>query len=135
MEAQPQRDGICVFSPSPLSTVTVEQGGEAPEVHFHAGGQGFWVARMASVLGARTTLCAPFGGEPGRVLRLLIEAEQVEVRAIECVEANGGYIHDRSGGGRPPCTPFPPGPRSPPVASTTATVGRGRNSTATRESS
>ena len=41
----------------------------------HAGGQGFWVARLAATLGADVMLCCALGGEPGRVLQGLIEAE------------------------------------------------------------
>ncbi len=43
-------------------------GPDRPEVHVHAGGQGFWVARMAAKLGAEVALCCALGGEPGRVL-------------------------------------------------------------------
>jgi 1-phosphofructokinase len=90
-----------VFAPSPLFTITVEDGrlGRA-EVHFHAGGQGFWVARMACVLGVSTVLCGPFAGESGRVLKLLIEAAGVRVRATGCSAPNGGYLHDRRDGER-----------------------------------
>jgi 1-phosphofructokinase len=70
-----------VFAPSPLLTITVEAGPDRPEVHLHAGGQGFWVARLAATLGADVTLCCALGGEPGRVLRGLIEAEPIELRA------------------------------------------------------
>jgi sugar/nucleoside kinase (ribokinase family) len=72
---------IAVFAPSPLLTITVEAGPDRPEVHLHAGGQGFWVARLAATLGADVTLCCALGGEPGRVLRGLIEAEPIELRA------------------------------------------------------
>jgi 1-phosphofructokinase len=92
---------ICVFTPSPLYTITIENGAdEQPEVHFHAGGQGFWVARMVTNLAGPALLCGPFGGEPGRVLRSLIEAENVRVRAVPSQGANGGYIHDRRSGQR-----------------------------------
>ena len=92
---------ICVFDPSLIYTVTVERGaGEEPEVHFHAGGQGFWVARMATSLGMATTLCTPFGGESGHVLSALIGAAHIDVRAVPCRGWNGGYIHDRRGGER-----------------------------------
>ena len=37
---------LAVFGPSPLLTVTIEPGADRPEVHLHAGGQGFWVARL-----------------------------------------------------------------------------------------
>ena len=91
---------IAVFAPSPLLTVTIEPGTDRPEVHLHAGGQGFWVARLAATLGAEVTLCCALGGEPGRVLSGLIEAEPVELRATASGTPNGVYIHDRRGGER-----------------------------------
>ena len=45
-------------------------GTDRPEVHLHAGGQGFWVARLAATLGAEVRLCCALGGEPGRVLKV-----------------------------------------------------------------
>lgn len=100
-ETQEIERRICVFTPSPLYTVTVEQGTDTdPEVHFHAGGQGLWVARMTTRLEIPTTLCAPFGGESGRVLMALLEAEQVDIRPVSCQGPNGGYLHDRRSGQR-----------------------------------
>src|SRR5690606_27381957 len=64
------------------------------EVHLHAGGQGFWVARMAARLGARVTLVGAFGGESGTALRALIEAEGIAVRAIETCRPNAVWISD-----------------------------------------
>lgn len=46
------------------------------------------------------TPCGPFGGESGRVLRMLIEAERVALRAVASQAVNGGYVHDRRGGER-----------------------------------
>ena len=47
---------ICVFSPSPLVRVTLEQrSGPQDEVHVHAGGQGVWVSRMIRVLLSHVT--------------------------------------------------------------------------------
>lgn len=54
---------LTIFAPSPILTVTVEPGPRGEEVHFHAGGQGVWVARMAAGLGARVTLCTSLGGD------------------------------------------------------------------------
>ena len=89
-----------MFAPSPLLTITVEPGTDRPEVHLHAGGQGFWVARLAATLGAEVTLCCALGGEPGRVLKGLIEAEPLTLRAAAGGTPNGVYIHDRRGGER-----------------------------------
>jgi 1-phosphofructokinase len=96
-----KREGrMAVFAPSPLLTVTIEPGSDRPEVHLHAGGQGFWVARMAARLGADVTICCTLGGEPGGVLRGLIEAEPLTLRAADAETANGVYVHDRRGGDR-----------------------------------
>lgn len=98
-EVAPER--VCVFSPSPLFTVTVEDGPEeTAEIHFHAGGQGVWVARMIGALGGEPILCAPLGGESGVVLRALLEAENVPLREVSCSGSNGGYLHDRRSGER-----------------------------------
>lgn len=91
-----------VFAPSPVVTVTIEAvgGDDHPEVHFHAGGQGIWIARMMHQLGATVTLCAALGGETGAVLRALIEREGLELRAVPSDSWNGAYVHDRREGPR-----------------------------------
>lgn len=96
----PANPRIAVFSPSPLLTVTIELGADRPEVHLHAGGQGFWVARLAATLGAEVTLCCALGGEPGGVLRGLIDAEPLILRAADADTPNGVYVHDRRSGAR-----------------------------------
>jgi 1-phosphofructokinase len=99
--ARSRQRTMAVFAPSPLLTVTVEQGPAGdPEVHLHAGGQGFWVSRMAVALGARVILCCPLGGESGPVLQERIEDEGVEVRSVRCRGANAAYVHDRRQGSR-----------------------------------
>jgi 1-phosphofructokinase len=91
---------IVVFAPSPMLTITVEAADTAmPEIHLHAGGQGFWVARMATLLGANVSLCCALGGESGAVLRTLIARENVELLAVECDSPNGVYIHARRASG------------------------------------
>jgi 1-phosphofructokinase len=93
--------GVCVFGPSTIVTVTVETGeDDADEIHLHAGGQGFWVARLLGRLGVPVTLCSVFGGESGRVARALVEDEQIDVRAVGRQAPNGAYVHDRRGGER-----------------------------------
>lgn len=89
-----------MFAPSPVVTVTIEHVGGVPEVHFHPGGQGFWVARMAAVLGADVTLCAPIGGEPGKVLAALLEDEPLSLKAVSTQGWTGVYVHDRREGER-----------------------------------
>lgn len=110
-----ERAAIAVFAPSPVLTVTVESSPIAKptaksEVHLHAGGQGFWVARMAASLGARVLLCVPLGGESGTVLRTLLEVEGIDVLAVRTAGANAAYLHDRRSGERHKIveTPSPP---------------------------
>ena len=93
---------VTVFAPTPLLTVTVEVEleGQPPEIHVHAGGQGFWVARMLSRLGVQAELCSPFGGDTGALIRGLVEGEGVRLRAINSARSNGGYVHDRRDGTR-----------------------------------
>jgi 1-phosphofructokinase len=101
-EASParHREALSVFGPSLVLTITIEAGPERPSVHLHAGGQGFWVARLAATLGADVTLCCALGGEPGLVLRSLIEAEPIKLKAAPTSAPNGVYIHDRRSGER-----------------------------------
>lgn len=100
MHEQPR---ACVFAPSPLLTITVEGvpdervGGE---VHLHAGGQGFWIARLLVELGVDVVLCSSFGGETGMVARTLVAERGVEVRSIDAGGGNGAYVHDRRSGER-----------------------------------
>ncbi|MGZ4307110.1 MAG: hypothetical protein ACXVSL_19835 [Solirubrobacteraceae bacterium] len=51
-------------------------------------------------MGAEVTLCCALGGEPGRVLKGLIDPEPISVRAAAGGTPNGVYIHDRRGGER-----------------------------------
>jgi 1-phosphofructokinase len=97
----------CVFAPSPLLTVTIEafpEGDErdddAGDLHLHAGGQGFWIARLLCELGVAVQLCTTLGGETGEVVRSRIVAEGVDLRAVEVTGSNGGYVHDRRSGER-----------------------------------
>jgi 1-phosphofructokinase len=95
------KGSICVLAPGLIYTVTIESvGGGGEEVHFHAGGQGLWIARMAGALGESVDLCAPIGGESGQILRRLVLTENVTLHAVEVQGSSGGYIHDRRGGER-----------------------------------
>jgi 1-phosphofructokinase len=69
-----RRPRVCVFAPAPLLTVTIETGSGSgtDEIHLHAGGQGFWIARLVAELGVDVVLCGSFGGETGRVARALV---------------------------------------------------------------
>jgi len=91
-----------VYAPAPQLTITIETGSSGDdEIHLHAGGQGFWIARLLSELGIRTTLCASFGGETGAVLQALVRRGPIqEVVSVSAASANGAYVHDRRDGQR-----------------------------------
>jgi 1-phosphofructokinase len=98
-----RRPRACVLAPTPLLTVTIEgtaQGHAEAEVHVHAGGQGFWVARLLAELDVDVGLCATFGGETGTIVRHLISETGVRIIDIEASGANGAYVHDRRHGER-----------------------------------
>jgi 1-phosphofructokinase len=90
---------LVVFAPSPVVTIMIERRPE-PEIHIHAGGQGFWTARMAARLGARVSLCAPLGGETGTVLEPLMASDGITLLSVATDRPNGAYIHDRRAGER-----------------------------------
>ena len=91
---------VGVFDPSLFVTVAVESHSHGDEIHFHAGGQGLWVARMIAVLGGRPTLCTALGDESGDVLRALLRREEIELRSPETASRNGAYVDDRRSGER-----------------------------------
>ena len=108
---------MCVFAPTPLFTVTLEQALDrgdrtGEQLHLHVGGQGMWVARMAATFGAHVIVCAPFGGETGDLARLLAEREGFEVRAVEAAGWTGAYVHDRREGERTELLDVAPQPLS-----------------------
>jgi 1-phosphofructokinase len=92
---------VVIFAPHPLLTVTIErEGPDRERVHFHAGGQGVWVARMVASLGALPVLCGFIGGEPGALLQGLLGALGGELRLVETASASGCYVTDRRSGRR-----------------------------------
>ena len=110
---------VCVHAPSLFLTVSIERpamagGGEqgratdgghgsAPdrdEMHFHPGGQGFWVARLLEHLGVRPVIVSPIGGESGSVLRGLVHTWGVGLRAVPVADDSPVYVHDRRDGER-----------------------------------
>lgn len=102
-----RRCTLAIFAPSPILTVTIESGSSCEEVHFHAGGQGVWVARMAAGLGADVSLCVPLGGESGTVLRALLDGKGIRVLGVATAGANAAYVHDRRSGERRPIVESP----------------------------
>jgi 1-phosphofructokinase len=91
---------VTVFAPNPLLNITIEARGGGDEIHVHAGGQGVWVARTAGELGADPVLCGFLGGEPGELLRPLLEALPGERRLVETAAPSGCSVVDRRAGGR-----------------------------------
>ena len=103
--AKPERpaemQGVAVIAPTPLLTVTIEANPDTQaELHIHAGGQGFWVARMAARLGGPATLVCVIGGDTGALLPGLVEREGVKLAAVPVASTCGWYVHDRRGGER-----------------------------------
>jgi 1-phosphofructokinase len=91
---------ICVFAPVLLLTVTLEtRGDDELELHVHCGGQGYWQARMARILGAEPVLCTILGGETGHVIQALVE-DGIRLRAVSSPHPTAAYVHDRRGGER-----------------------------------
>jgi len=93
---------VAIFGPHPLLTVSLEREGadERERIHFHAGGQGVWVARQAGELGAEPVLCGFVGGESGALLRPLLERLPGERRLVETAAESGCYVVDRRAGTR-----------------------------------
>ena len=92
---------VCVFAPSILVTVTVESGSEGfDDIHFHLGGQGYWIARLVRELGERPILVAPVGGEAGVVVRGLVRADGMDFAPVTTEGPTAAYIHDRRHGQR-----------------------------------
>ncbi len=98
-----------VFAPAPLLEVIVEAG-DPPDVHFHAGGQGFWVGRMIASLGVEVTLCSTFAGESGDLVRTLVEREDLRLRSVDRAGVSPCTIQDRRDGDRRDLVSMPPSP-------------------------
>lgn len=96
---------VALFAPNPLLAVTLELEGSSRErVHFHAAGQGVWVARMAACMGAEPVLCGFLGGESGELLDGLLQGLGGERRLVGTASASGCYVTDRRSGERRPLT-------------------------------
>lgn len=89
-----------VVGPLLFLTVTVEMEADAPRVHLHPGGQGFWIARMVNVLGGQTRLVSPIGGEAGEVVAALLSGWEVELKPVRTSMTTPTQIHDRRSGER-----------------------------------
>lgn len=93
---------VAIFAPHPMLTVTMElEGDDRQSIHFHAGGQGVWVADAARAMGATPVLCGFVGGESGELLRPLVErATTAPAHLVQTASASGCYVTDRRSGER-----------------------------------
>lgn len=101
---------VVIFAPVIVLTVTLEAGPETgAEVHFHPGGQGFWIARMLRHLGENPLLCGPVGGESGGVIRGLLNHWGINLSPVAIAADSPVTVQDRRGGDRTPIaeTPMP----------------------------
>jgi 1-phosphofructokinase len=71
-----------------------------PDVALNVGGQGPWVARAVTALGAHAILVLPVGGDTGRAARHLLSDAPHEVRAVETTAAIACYVEERRDGER-----------------------------------
>lgn len=105
MACMDQDPWLCVVAPTSILMVEIEPAqGETredeAEVHVHPGGQGLWVASMAKALGAKVSVCGPFGGETGAILQQLAAKDGAQVSAIAYAAGNSALVHDRRSGER-----------------------------------
>lgn len=94
---------VALFAPHPLLTVTLEvEGRDRQSIHFHAGGQGVWVAAMVAAMGARPLLCGFVGGEVGELLAPLVQRSvgDGEALLVPTATTSGCYVTDRRSGER-----------------------------------
>ena len=97
---RPVPSRVAIFGPHPLLSVVIEPRGTGDDIHFHPGGQGVWVARMVGELRAHPILCGFTGGEPGVVIRALLEGLPGELRLVTTSGPSGSYVADRRSGVR-----------------------------------
>lgn len=55
----------------------------------------------------RVVLCGSFGGEAGRIARILVGEAGIEVQGVTASGSNGAYVHDRRSGARVPVAAMP----------------------------
>ena len=91
---------ITIFAPSPVLTVTLEEGEGDSAIHIHAGGQGVWQARMLLRLGVEVWMTCVLSGETGQVMRHLLDDEGIRVDAVQREARGAAYVHDRRNGER-----------------------------------
>jgi 1-phosphofructokinase len=106
---------VMVFGPNPYMSVAIESkmgNADGDEIHFHAAGQGVWVARAAAGLGGDVTLVTTRGGEHGTMLAALLAEEPFEATFVPVAGEGACYVDDRRGGERTRLAEGPPDPLS-----------------------
>ncbi len=100
-----------MFAPAPVLVCTFEYSHDRsdPDMALNVGGQGPWVARAITALGADAVLVVPLGGDTGRAARHLLADEPHEVRAVETNAAIACYVEERRDGKRSCIRDAPPG--------------------------
>lgn len=93
---------VAVFAPAPVLVCTFEHPHDDadPDVALNVGGQGPWVARAVTALGARAILVVPLGGDTGRAAGHLLSDARYEVRPVETQAAIACYVEERRDGER-----------------------------------
>ena len=92
---------VAVFTPALLLFIEIHDDTDGrPDIHVHAGGQGFWMARMVQALGATPIPCSPVGGEPGVALGAILQAAGMPARLSSSSRPNAVVVEDRRGGDR-----------------------------------
>jgi 1-phosphofructokinase len=96
------RPRVAVFAPAPVLVCTFEHPSDegTPDVALNVGGQGPWVARAVTALGAHAILVAPLGGDTGRAAHHLLTDAPHAVRAVETNAAIACYVEERREGER-----------------------------------
>jgi 1-phosphofructokinase len=110
-EHRPHAPRVAVFAPAPVLVCTFEYSHDRsdPDVALNVGGQGPWVARAITALGADAVLVVPLGGDTGRAARHLLADEPHELRAVDTTAAIACYVEERRAGKRSCIRDAPPG--------------------------
>ena len=94
---------VAVFAPSPALVCTFEYAaddGKDVDIALNVGGQGPWVARAVSALGATPVLVVPLGGDTGRAAYHLLTHEGLDLRAVDVQAAIACFVAERRHGER-----------------------------------
>jgi 1-phosphofructokinase len=96
---------VAVFAPAPVLVCTFEHPHDdaGPDVALNVGGQGPWVARAVTAMGAQAILVVPLGGDTGRCAGHLLSEARFEVRPVETGAPIACYVEERRRTGERTC--------------------------------